>query len=185
MIRINLLPVRAAQKKEKLRSQILVAIGCLVLVVFGCVAAYMHISMQLDDEQAQITQKRQQIAALQKQIGEVGRFKKLQEELRGKLDVLDKLKQGRTGPAQYLDELNSVMPEKLWLTSFQENAGRVTLQGAALNEKVVAEFMRNLNSSEYFKDINLVQTEQAEQEGLKLQKFQLTLMVSLPTKKES
>lgn len=185
MIRINLLPVRAAQKKEKLRSQIVVALGCLVLVVLGCTAAYMHITMQLADEKAQVEQKQQQIAALRKQIGQVGRFKKLQQELRGKLEVLDKLKQGRTGPAQYLDELNKIMPEKLWLVSFSESAGHIVIQGTALNEKIVAEFMRNLNNSSFFNDMNLVQTEQAVSSGMKLQKFQLTFTVTLPKKQVS
>lgn len=185
MIRINLLPVRAAQKKEKLRSQIVIALGCLILVVLGCVGAYVHITMKLNEEKAQVAQKQQQIAALKKQIGEVGRFKKLQEELRGKLEVLDKLKQGRTGPAQYLDELNQVMPEKLWLDSFSESSGKIVVQGTALNEKVVAEFMRNLNSSSFFNDINLVQTAQTVSGGVKLQKFQLTFSVSLPKKQVS
>lgn len=185
MIRINLLPVRAAQKKEKLRSQIVVALGCLILIVFGCAAAYMHISMKLADERAQIAQKQQQIAQLQKQIGQVGRFKKLQKELRGKLEVLDKLKEGRTGPAQYLDELNRIMPPKLWLVSFSESSGHIVIEGTALNEKVVAEFMRNLNGSSFFSNINLVQTVQAVSSGMKLQKFQLTFTVTLPENKVS
>lgn len=185
MIRINLLPVRAAQKKEKLRSQIVIALCCLILVVFGCVAAYMHISMRLDDERAQIAQKQQKIAQLKRQIGQVGRFKKLQQELRGKLEVLDKLKQGRTGPAQYLDELNRIIPDKLWLDSFSESSGKIVIEGTALNEKVVAEFMRNLNDSNFFADINLVQTVQKVSSGMKLQKFQLTFTVTLPEKKVS
>ena len=40
MIRINLLPVRAAQKKEKLRSQLSIFILCLLLVCIGCGALY-------------------------------------------------------------------------------------------------------------------------------------------------
>jgi type IV pilus assembly protein PilN len=180
MIRINLLPVRAAQKKEKLRGQLSVLALSLIAVVLACAAVYFQVNSQINDEQTAIAQKKEQINALQKKIGEVGRFKKLQEELRGKLEVLDKLKQGRTGPVRYLDELNKVLPEKLWLTSFEEKGGNVSLKGVALNEKIVAEFMRNMGDSAFFENINLVQTAQKVDQGLKLQEFSLTCRVRLP-----
>jgi len=185
MIRINLLPVRAAQKKEMLRGQLMVVALAVVLICLGCVGAYLHINMKISEQRAEIEQKNNEINALKKKIGEVGRFKKLQEELRGKLEVLDKLKEGRTGPAQYLDELNNILPDKLWLTSFEEKGGNLSLQGVALNENFVAEFMRNLGNSQFFQNVNLVQTEQKIDQGMKLQIFQLTCTVSIPKKRAS
>jgi len=178
MIRINLLPVRATQKKEKLRGQIIVFGLSLVVVALICGGAYLHINMRIDAERAEVSQMNAEINALKKKIGEVGRFKKLQAELKGKLEILDKLKKGRSGPARYLDELNKVIPEKLWLTEFTEKGGSVSVRGVALSEKKVAEFMRNLTASEFFDRVDLVQTAQKEQQGLKLQDFQLTFQIT-------
>jgi len=185
MIRINLLPVRAAQKKEKLRGQIIVVVLSLVVAALVCGGAYLHINMKIDAERAEVSRKQDEINALKKKIGEVGRFKKLQAELRGKLEVLDKLKEGRSGPARYLDELNKVLPEKLWLTEFSEKEGSVMVKGVALSEKNVAEFMRNLTASQYFDQVDLVQTAQKGQKGLKLQDFQLTFKITYSQKKKS
>ena len=182
MIRINLLPVRATQKKEKLRGQIIILILCLIVVSLACGGAYLHITMKIDAERAEITSKNNQINSLRKQIGEVGRFKKLQEELRGKLEILDTLKKGRSGPARYLDELNRIIPEKLWLTEFVESSGDVKVKGVALSEKTVAEFMRSLTMSQYFENVNLVQTAQKIQQGLKLQIFQLDFKINFTQK---
>ena len=50
-------------------------------------------------------------------------IKDAQQELQKKLDVLDKLKQGRSGPVRMLDELATVTPRQLWLTKLEEKAG--------------------------------------------------------------
>lgn len=185
MIRINLLPVRAAQKKERLRGQIIILVLSLLLVGIACGAAYLHIGMKIDAANAEIATKNQQISALRKQIGEVGRFKKLQEELRGKLEILETLKKARSGPARYLDELNRIIPDKLWLTEFSESAGNIKVKGVALSEQTVAEFMRSLGMSRYFSNVNLVQTAQSTQQGLKLQSFQLDFKLNYEPKDKS
>jgi len=185
MIKINLLPVRATQKKEKLRGQIIILVLSLIVVSLACGGAYLHVNMKIDAEKAEISSKNNQINALRKKIGEVGRFKKMQEELRGKLEILDKLKKGRSGPARYLDELNRIIPEKLWLTEFVESSGNVKVKGVALSEKTVAEFMRSLTMSQYFESVNLVQTAQAVQQGLKLQSFQLDFKINFNQKDRS
>jgi type IV pilus assembly protein PilN len=185
MIRINLLPVRAAQKKEKLRGQIVVVGLCGVVALLLCVGSYLHINMKIEAERAEVSRMESDISALKKKIGEVGRFKKLQEELKGKLEILDKLKSDRSGPARYLDELNKIIPEKLWLTEFTEKGGTVTVKGVALSEKNVAEFMRNLTTSQMFDKVDLVQTAQKDSQGLKLQDFQLTFVISYSQKEKS
>jgi type IV pilus assembly protein PilN len=185
MIRINLLPVRAAQKKEKLRGQIIVVVLCLVVVCLLCVGTFLHINMKIDAERAEVARMESDIQSLKKKIGEVGRFKKLQQELKGKLEILDKLKDDRSGPARYLDELNKIIPEKLWLTEFTERNGSVSVKGVALSEKNVAEFMRNLTTSQMFDKVDLVQTAQKDKQGLKLQDFQLTFVISYNQKEKS
>jgi len=173
MIRINLLPVKAAQKKEMLKGQIIVV--CLALIVSGalCGAIYMHFLNKIQDAQAEIDQKRFEISKLMKTIGEVNQFKKRQKELRAKLDIMDKLETARSGPVRLLDELYKAMPDKLWLTSFSEKGGSVKIEGAGVNEETVALFMRNLETSEFYNNVDLQVTQLSEQKGDKFHKFSL------------
>jgi len=173
MIRINLLPVKAAQKKEMLKGQILVV--CLALLVTGalCGSAYMHFLNKIQDAQAEIDQKRFEISKLMKTIGEVNQFKKRQKELRAKLDVMDKLETARSGPVRLLDELYNALPEKLWLTSFSEKGGNVKIDGIGINEEAVASFMRNLEASESYSNVDLKVTQLSAQKGNKFHKFSL------------
>jgi type IV pilus assembly protein PilN len=174
MIRINLLPVKAAQKKEKLKSQVSIIVLALIVTAGLCGAAYMHIISKVEDRQAQIDQKKTEITQLMKTIGEVNQFKKRQQELRAKLDVLDQLKASRVGPLYLLDALYSALPDKLWLTQFQESAGRATISGIGVNEESVALFMRNLESSDFFENVELKVTKQIVQEKIKFHQFDLS-----------
>ncbi|MCK4507962.1 MAG: hypothetical protein KAU27_05455, partial [Desulfuromonadales bacterium] len=82
MIRINLLPVKAAQRKEMLKGQLMVVVLVLIVSVGICGAAYMHIVGEVDDVQQQIDRKKSEIAQLQKVIKEVKNFEKRQKDLR-------------------------------------------------------------------------------------------------------
>ena len=174
MIRINLLPVKAAQKKELLKGQLMVIVLVLIVTVGVCGAAYTHIVGEVDDMQVQIDQKKSQIAQLQKAIREVKDFEKRQKDLRAKLNVLEKLKTARIGPVYLLDELYKAIPEKLWLTKFKEGSGKAQISGIGASEQTVATFMRNLEESGSFEGVELKVTKQRVQDNIKFQEFQLS-----------
>ena len=140
MIRINLLPVKAAQKKEMLKGQLMVIVLVLIVTVGICGAAYTHIIGEVDDVQQQIDQKKSEITKLQKAIKEVKDFEKRQKDLRAKLNVLEKLKNARIGPVYLLDELYKAIPDKLWLTKFKEGSGKAQISGIGASEETVGAF---------------------------------------------
>lgn len=174
MIRINLIPVKAAQKKEKLKGQLIVACATILVAAALCAAAYMQLLNWVQDAKDNVEQKKNEIVQLNKTIGEVDAFKKRQQDLRGKLDVLDKLEKSRRGPVTFLDELYKALPEKLWLAEFKEGGGNAAISGFATNEETVAVFMRNLEASPQFMHVALGGVQQMAQDGIKLHKFDLT-----------
>ena len=181
MIRINLLPVRAAQKKEQLRSQLVILAAGLVLTVVACAALYGSLSVKISTQRRELAAKRHQIRQLQKTIGEVTHFKKLKAELRSKLDVLAKLKAGKAGPVHLLDDLNKILPDKVWLTGFQDKGGRISVHGIGLNQQVVAQFMNNLEASPYYQNVELQLVQQATQDKVKVQKFNISCREEKPS----
>lgn len=182
MIRINLLPVRAAQKKEKLRAQISILVLSVVVALVVCSGLYAAMAVKISNQKEEIARINDEIRQLQKVIGEVGRYKKLGEELQAKLDVMDRLKEGQTGPVHLLDQLSLVLPERLWVTSFKESGGAISINGIGLNETAVATFMQNLEASPYYGGVELQVIEQLTQDGLKLQRFSLSARATAPPK---
>jgi len=174
MIRINLLPVKAAQKKEKLKSQLMVLVLALIVTAGLCGAAYMYVTGEVDARQVKIDQKRAEINQLAKVIKEVKDFEARQKALRAKLDVLEQLKSSRVGPLYILNALYEALPDKLWLTKFQASSGRASISGIGVNEETVALFMKNLEASDFFDGVELKVTRQIVQDQIKFQQFDLT-----------
>jgi type IV pilus assembly protein PilN len=173
MIRINLLPVKAAQKKEMLKGQLMVVALVLIVTVGICGAAYTHIVGEVDDMHEQIDQKKAEIAKLQKVIKEVKDFEKRQKDLRAKLNVLKQLKAARVGPVYLLDELYKAIPDKLWLTKFKEGSGRAQISGIGASEETVALFMRRLEASEFYSGVELKVIKQKTENNIKFHQFDL------------
>ena len=180
MIRINLLPVRAAQKKEMLKEQLVIFVLSLVLVVAVCAGIYVNQVMRIAAVNKEIQKNQDESMRLKKTIGEVSQFKKKQAELRGKLDVLEKIKQGRSGPVHLMDELSAAIPDKVWIDSFKESNGNIAITGGGFNEEVVAEFLRNLENSKYYQNVELQVIQLVSRGTLKTQKFTLNCQVEIP-----
>jgi len=183
MIRINLIPFKAAQKKERMLGQMIVLLLGVGLVFAVAAGVYLTINAKISSVKDEISQKEERLNQLKKAIGEVGRFKKLQEEVRGKIGVLEQLRENKSGPVHLLDELSKSLPDKLWVTSFKEANGAVTIKGIGLNEETVARFMENLESSPYYQKVELLVIEKKSQKDAKLQQFDLTCRVESPSKK--
>jgi len=165
MVRINLLPVRVSKKKEAGQQQ-LVLFAALLLA--GLVANYFWSSSRAGDlkaRQAKLSRTREDIAQLDRIIGEVKDIKTAQADLQQKLDVLDRLKQGRSGPVRMLDELATITPRQLWLGKLDEKNGTITFTGSALSIDDVSAFMSALKTSKYFDRVELKKTTATDAKG--------------------
>jgi type IV pilus assembly protein PilN len=68
-------------------------------------------------------------------------------------------------------DLAGATPDRVWLTDFSETAGSATITGQAVDNQIVAEFLRNLSTSPYFTTVDLVETMQDQVGDVKLRKF--------------
>ena len=185
MTRINLLPVRAAKKKETVNQQVAILLLATVGVAIVLVVFYGMKVAQLKATEVEITSSQQEIDALKKKIGEIDNLKKLQAEVKKKLDVLNQLRREKSGPANRMAILSDTVPDKLWLTRYAENGPKVTISGIAFNEELIATFMRNLQASEEYGNVELQVSEQSELGGTKVKKFDLTCDIKRLKKEET
>jgi len=155
MIRINLLPVRAAKKQEQGRIQL--AIGVLVLIagLAGNYLWYQSADKAYESARNQVRSTKQQISQLEKIIGEVKDIQKKKEDLQKKLQVIAKLHKKKTGPVKMMDSLATVIPKEVWIDKFAEKGGHFTMVGHALSHEDLATFLTALKGSPFFKGVQL------------------------------
>ena len=176
MVRINLLPVRVSKKKEAGRQQLVIFAAVLLAGLLGNYLWGASRAGDLKAREAKLARTRDDIAQLERIIGEVKNIKDAQQELQKKLDVLERLKQGRTGPVRMLEELATVTPRQLWLTKLDEKGGAVTFSGSSASIDDVSEFMLKLKQSKYFTKVELKKTTavKATGRGERLVNFEIT-----------
>jgi len=184
MTRINLLPVRAAKKKETAKQQITILIAAVVAVLIAGLAFYSVTLAKVSGTKAEIKRSEAELQQLKTKIGEIDNIKKLQAEVKKKLDVLTMLRKEKSGPGARLAKLSDITPDKMWLTSYAESAAKVTISGLAYNEDIIASFLRNLQESELFTDVELLVSEQKEEGGVKVKKFDVTCNIKALKKEE-
>jgi len=146
MIRINLLPVRAAQKRELGRQFLILGVVVLIGTLVGNYLWYSNRDDELTRRQLAVTDTQRRISELEKVIGEVNNINKRKAEVKEKLDVLEKLRKARSGPVRMLDALATVMPKKVWLSNFNEKNGAVAVKGQAESHEDVSELMKGLQN---------------------------------------
>ncbi len=184
MVRINLLPVRVSKKKEAGKQQLLLFA---VLLLAGLVGNWLWAGgrrAELASLEAKLARTKADIAQLDKIIGEVRDIKDAQKALRDKLDVLDKLKAGRSGPVRMLDELASITPKRLWLRKLDERGGIVNFEGTAVTIDDVSAFMGALKQARYFGNVELRKTQARSDKGFKLVDFTISASVRYQQKVE-
>jgi len=158
MIHINLLPVRVSKKKAAGKQQLVLFA---VLVVGGFVGNFLWAQTRAADLKvrvAKIAKTRDEIAQLDRIIGEVKDIKDQQAALREKLDILAQLKAGRTGPVRVMDALATLTPKRLWITKVEEKGGAATITGQAVTIDDVSTFMSALKGNPHFGTVELAKT---------------------------
>ncbi|RLB05876.1 MAG: fimbrial protein [Deltaproteobacteria bacterium] len=179
MIEINLLPVRAARRKETLRFQISIFILTLLLIFVVIVYLKWNINQREQYLDTQLRLVKEEIIKLNKVVGEIDRLKKRKAKLQKKLSVIKDLEKGRLSAVYILDELSQKIPEKVWIETLDKKGKSVKIVGVALDNETIANFMTMLERSRYFGRVELEVTEQFKRGGLKLKKFSLRCSTSL------
>lgn len=159
MIRINLLPYRAARKRENIKRQITLYVLCVLLLLTGMFYFYWTLTNDLSALKTREGEIRADLAKLQKTIKKINELDKITKELKTKLDVIRDLENSKTGPVLLLAEISRAVPkDKLWLRSFGESGGILNLSGTAMDNETVALFMVNLEAQEHIKAVDLTST---------------------------
>ncbi len=178
MIRINLLPFRAARKRENIKRQVTVYTLSVILLLVAMAYMFLQLDGRLSDVKAQETQLNQALAKHRKTIARINELKKKIKVIEQKLDVMQKLEAGKQGPVRLLDELAKAVPkDRLWLSAMAESEGNLTLTGSARDNETVAEFMTNLENSPIVLSVDLQSSQSTTVQGVSLSNFSLKCRV--------
>ena len=156
MIKINLIPFRAARRKENIRRQISVFLLSLLFISVVLVYYNTTLGSKISELESNIASTKKQLTATQKKARQVDQIKKKLNLLQRKTRVIRNLELNRKEPVKMLDAMTQlIVPERMWITSFKNQGRRINLNGIALDNQTVADFMTRMERSKLFSSINL------------------------------
>lgn len=207
MIRINLLPIRKVKRAEAGQRQFLYLGAALLVTVGGVIFFHLQTAGQLEDIKRRNTILQADVARLKQEVGDYDKVRAQREELLRQRKTIQALEAGRTGPVYLLREMSEILspgkgptfdrityeetlrrdpnagfnaswdPRRVWVDGYAEDHKQIKLRGSAKSNEDVAEFLKRLNSSVFFSEVNLDSTNQTSGRGIKYVTFSLSAKV--------
>jgi len=169
MIKINLFPFRAARIKENIRRQVTVYVLSVIFLIAVMGYYFLDLNGKVKSLSRDQDAKEKELATFKKTNAKLKELKKTIAEVEVKLETIKRLEKGKTGPVKLLDDIATSVPRnKLWLTTLKEEKGTLTLEGTAMDNETVADFMNRLGGTESLTSVELVRTKQKKLQELKL-----------------
>lgn len=170
MIRINLLPFEDRPRPRNLpipgRVSFVIYLAAFLIVAAGGYSYLQqrHTLGELAEKRIELAEEEQKLTRQTKAIEQLELQTALLAE---RLGVLHGLEDHRYDNVEWLNELNGVLPRRLWLKQLSRNqgGGRTTLEGLAEGYKPVSKLMKSLEESSYFDGVELVKAESGNLAG--------------------
>jgi type IV pilus assembly protein PilN len=167
MIRINLLAVdRAVTKKGKSAAVAMggggagvsaaqrVTIGAALILLSTVVTigwwfwSLRQTGIRLDDEISRAEIEANQLRSV---LSSVQKFETRKAQLQQRVNLIEQLRRGQTGPVHILDEMSKALPDRMWLISMSQHGTDFTVAGQTTSLTGVSDFVANLEASKWFK----------------------------------
>lgn len=181
MLRINLLPVKKIKQQAAAWQQLkifgFVFAALLAVLIFAVLYLNGKVS-GLNIDIAKLGKRKTELAQILKEIEEL---EKKKEAIKQQTKLIQDLDRTSALTAYILNEVANLTPnDRLWLTSLTQTGSTLSLNGTALDNQTVAEYLDKLEASKYISDVKLANSSLASQGGRSLKSFTLSCTVSMP-----
>ncbi|MFH0925424.1 MAG: PilN domain-containing protein [bacterium] len=179
MVKVNLLP-RESREKTNLQRDLTIFILILIVSIGVYVIYLFYKNNEVKRVTQEVTSIEKQVAELKEKYKEIDRLKEIDKDLSSRIEIVKNLIAEQKGPAPVFDALVSLLPEHIWLNNLSLNSNKISFQGYAFSNNVIADFMKSLDASPYFENTGLGETIQETQGSVKIHKFTLNCTITIP-----
>ena len=175
MIRINLLPHREAKRAQRKREFNFILVGVLVAAAALWYAGKLYL-----DERTATQQRRNDLLVsenkkLTEQIDEIKKLKDQTAALLARKQVVETLQVNRSASVKLVDQLVRQLPDGVYLKSVKQTGQKINLVGLAQSNARVSTLMRNLESSPYLQNAELVEIKAVTDRNQRANEFSLNI----------
>ena len=152
MAKINLLPWHDELREKRKKEFIVICIGAALIGVLLVVMAWFYYNYKLEDQE----QANQLIISTNQNLDvQLKSLEGLQEQRNAiveRMKLIQGLQSQRPIAVRLIDEMARVVPANLNITKFSRIGDKFTIEGKAESPNAVAEFLRNLEASPWYRN---------------------------------
>jgi type IV pilus assembly protein PilN len=184
MPRINLLPWREEQRKQRQKDFIVAMVGA-VIAGIGVVMLTMFTYVQMINNQNARNQRLEaEIVELEKSIAEIDGLERQKERLLARMEIIEQLQRSRPEIVHLFDEMTRQLPEGVYMTGMKQTGRAVELKGVAQSSTRVSALMRQLDGSDWLTDPSVTRVETTESGPARRAEFVVTVKQVSPGQEE-
>jgi type IV pilus assembly protein PilN len=180
MIRINLLPHREQKRQARQRQFFSLSIGLAILGLAVVLLVHVILGTQIENQQSRNSLLKTEIGKLDEQIKEIDKLREQTQALLARKQVVETLQSNRTEAVHLLDQMVRQLPDGIYLRSLRQVGSKVTLIGYAQSNARVSTLMRNIDSSPWLTQPELVEIKSVASplnKDLRVSEFTLNVQV--------
>lgn len=152
MAKINLLPWREELREQRKKQFVAISIGIAILGFIIVLLTWMYFNQRLEDQE----QANQLVVSTNQNLDtQLKTLDGLQEQRNAIIERM-KLIQGLQGQrpvtVRLVDELVRVVPPAMYITKFSRTGDKFTIEGKAESPNTVADLLRGLEASEWYRN---------------------------------
>jgi len=147
MPRINLLPWREQQRKERQKNFGIAALTSVIVGLLVIWGANTYLQGMIDYQNSRNQRLKQEIATLDEQIKEIKNLRLKKERLLLRMAAIEDLQRTRPEIVHLFDEMVKVTPEGVYITELTQTGKSLLIKGIAESSTRVSAFMRNIDAS--------------------------------------
>lgn len=175
---INLLPWREEAKKKH-QQEFFTLLGLIAGAVFFIVFLVGQLyQMQIDGQNARNNYLNQEIAVLDKLIGEIRTLREKKDALKSRMKVVSRLQKSRNVGTEVLNEIANIVPAGIYLVSIQRQGASIQIKGKSESNNHLANMVRNIESSALLTEPQIEEIVSAKDGPKLLSDFELIMKIS-------
>lgn len=160
MPRINLLPWREQQRKER-KLGFAVGLGAATAAALvAAFAGYLWFGSLIDGQQRRNKLLKDEIVQLDRQIEEINNLETQKQQFIARMQIIEKLQRSRPEIVHVFDTITRTIPDGTYLTELTQTGKRLKFHGVAQSSTRVSSFMRNIDASQWLRkpELEVVET---------------------------
>ena len=185
MIKINLLKpekkavtaggaaVGVIEESRENKLSVPAIIGAIAITVGSIGLLYFLQSNTLNSEKKLLQERTLRKAELEKILLKLAEIETTKIELDSKIKIINDLKSKQKDAVFMMDKLSRCLPDWVWLVNVSFIKGTLNLGGKALSNNLIADLVNNLQTSNFFINVQLRSSARKKESGIDIFEFKI------------